>query len=46
MNAIDTNVFAYALDATNPAKQTRAPAFIDGILVWPIMECGEAIAAF
>lgn len=30
MNAIDTNVFAYALDATDPVKQARARAFIDG----------------
>jgi predicted nucleic acid-binding protein len=31
MNAIDTNLFAYALDATEPAKQARARAFIDGV---------------
>jgi predicted nucleic acid-binding protein len=31
MNAIDTNIFAYALDVTEPAKQARARAFIDGV---------------
>ena len=30
MNAIDTNIFAYALDATEPSKQARARALIDG----------------
>ncbi len=29
MNAIDTNIFAYALDATEPAKQARAREFAD-----------------
>ncbi len=31
MNAIDTNVFAYALDATEPDKQARARAFFEGL---------------
>jgi predicted nucleic acid-binding protein len=31
MNAIDTNIFAYALDGTDPAKQARARAFVDGV---------------
>jgi predicted nucleic acid-binding protein len=31
MNAIDTNILAYSLDATEPAKQARARAFIDGV---------------
>lgn len=32
MNAIDTNVFAYALDATEARKQLQARAVIDDVL--------------
>jgi predicted nucleic acid-binding protein len=31
MNGIDTNLFVYALDATDPAKQTQARAFFENV---------------
>lgn len=31
MNAIDTNVFVYALDATDPTKQTKAREFFRSV---------------
>jgi predicted nucleic acid-binding protein len=35
MNAIDTNIFVYALDATEPAKQARAREFVNGVFASP-----------
>ena len=52
MIAIDTNVFVYALDATEPAKQIRAREFFQGILasaettVIPWQVAAELLARF
>ena len=44
MIAIDTNIFLYALDRTEPAKQLKAQAFLSGIsgdnsarLLWQVI---------
>ena len=50
MNAIDTNVFVYALDAAEPAKQAKAREFFRRVLtsnesIWDsllIAACQEA----
>jgi predicted nucleic acid-binding protein len=36
MNAVDTNVFVYALDHTEPAKQTKARELVDRLVQPPI----------
>jgi predicted nucleic acid-binding protein len=35
MNAVDTNVFVYALDADEPVKQARAIELIDRLMAQP-----------
>ena len=35
MKAVDTNVLVYAFDSTEPAKQARAVALIDGLVKAP-----------
>lgn len=53
MNAIDTNVFAYALDASEPHKRAAALALLsrltgsDAVLLWQVAcELGSVIAKF
>lgn len=33
MNAIDTNVFVYAFDATDPIKQVQSREFFHGVFI-------------
>jgi predicted nucleic acid-binding protein len=35
MNAVDTNVFLYALDADEPVKQAKAIALLDRLVAQP-----------
>jgi predicted nucleic acid-binding protein len=37
MNAVDTNVFVYALDDNEPAKQAKARALLDRLVQPPIV---------
>jgi predicted nucleic acid-binding protein len=36
MNAVDTNIFVYALDVADPAKQTKARELLDRLVQPPI----------
>jgi predicted nucleic acid-binding protein len=50
MNAADTNVYVYALDADEPVKQSKAPELFDGlvleaagtVLIWQV--AGEVLS--
>ncbi len=37
MNAVDTNIFVYALDDSDPAKQTKARGLIDRLVQPPVV---------
>jgi len=36
MNAVDTNVFVYSLDASDPVKQAKAQLLLDGFALAPV----------